>query len=421
MEKFKALSILALLVMSVLAISVPANAGTVPVEITDVEVNGHSVFGTTEDSARRIEIDNKLDIDVSLEATGAEDYVVVEASLRGLDHDAAKAQDTTSTFSLSSGDKYIATLTIETPTRMDAGVYDLRIEVYNKKDTLVRKDVYLNVNPSRNRVDIKDVIFSPANEVKAGYTLISNVRVKNYGLFDENDVKVTVSVPELGAAATDSAYISDLEADDTKTTEDLWFRVPADAKNGEYKVIVKVEYDDGDKSVESEYKINVVGGKDIEQTATSGKTIIAVSSEAQNIAAGGDAVTYPITLSNAGDVSKTYTITANVGDWGTVQVAPSMLVLKAGETKVVYVSVAANEDATAGKQVFGVTVSTGDKSEEITMNANVTEAKSSGSLKNGLEITLVVLVAILIIVALIVGFTRLRKNDEEVSGEQTYY
>ena len=417
MKKFKALGVLALLVLSVLAVAIPAYADTVPVDITDVEVNGHSIYNTDEDSPRRIYLDNELDIEVELEAAGDEDYLVVEASLRGLDHDAGKAVDTTDSFSLEDGDVYYADLSIETPKRMDEGVYMLRVEAYNKKDSEVVFEGYINVKPTRNRVDIKDVIFSPANEVKAGYTLITNVRVKNYGERDEEDVKVTVEIPELGAAAQDSVYISDLEADETKTTEDLWFRIPSDAENGAYDVVVTVEYDEGDEELEETYSINVIEGEETEEEA--GKTIIAVNQEAQNIAAGGDAVVYPLTISNTGDASKTYTIGLNIGDWATASVTPNMLVLNPGETKIVYVSVAANEDATPGAQVFGVTVSTGDKAEEITMNANVLAAEE-GSLKSGLMIALIVLVVILIIVALIVGFTRLKKSDED-EEEQTYY
>lgn len=418
MKKFKALSVLALLILSVLAVAIPVHSATVPVDIIDVEVNGHSVFDTSADSPRRIFLDDDLDIEVELKATGDEEYITVEVSLKGLDHDSDEAEDETDTFSLDAGDIYVADLAIKTPTRMDEGVYRLRIEVYNKDDEVVRKDLFLNIKPTRNRVDIRDVIFSPANEVKAGYTLITNVRVKNYGNFDEEDVKVIVEIPELGAAAQDSVYISNLEADDTKTTEDLWFRIPSDTPNGEYDVRVTVEYDDGDEEVTETFTINVVEGQTSAQEA--GKTIIAVNQEAQNIVAGGDAIVYPLTISNTGDVSKTYTIGLNVGEWATAQVTPNMLVLQPGETKIVYVSVAANDDATAGAHVFGVTVSVGDKAEEITMNANVVDAANTRSLKTGLEIALIVLVVILIIVALIVGFSRLKKSDED-EEEQTYY
>lgn len=420
MKKFKALSVLALFILSVLAVAIPVHADAVPVNILNVKVNGDSIMDTTQQGPKRVFLDDMLDIEVKLQALEDQEHLVVSAELTGLDHDAEKARDYTDSFSLDNGDKYTADLAIEAPKRIEEGVYMLRVEVGNKKDSEVVFEGFLNIKPTRNRVDIKDVIFSPANEVKAGYTLITNVKVKNYGERDEDDVKVSVAIPELGAAAQDSVYISNLDAGDSKTSEDLWFRIPKDTQDGNYNVEVTVEYDDGDEETTETYSIAVVDGKEASENSDAGKTIIAVSQEAQNIVAGGDAVVYPITISNSGDASKTYTIAANVGDWANVAVNPNMLVLNPEETKIVFVSVAANEDATAGSQVFGVTVSTGDKSEEITMNANVLAAKESKSLKNGLEIALIVLVVILIIIALVIGFSRMRKSDDD-EEEQTYY
>jgi len=63
--------------------------------------------------------------------------------------------------------------------------------------------------------------------------------------------------------------------------------------------------------------------------------------------------------------------------------------------------------------------------EAIELTANVLEPERSAweSVKKALEITLVVLVALLVILGLIVGFSRL-KNDDEGEGLQeteTYY
>jgi len=58
-------------------------------------------------------------------------------------------------------------------------------------------------------------------------------------------------------------------------------------------------------------------------------------------------------------------------------------------------------------------------SETVTLTANVVEGNGSNfNLRGGLEIALIVLVVLLVIIGLIVGFSRLRKDDEE---EQTYY
>ena len=44
--------------------------------------------------------------------------------------------------------------------------------------------------------------------------------------------------------------------------------------------------------------------------------------------------------------------------------------------------------------------------------------KESANLRNGLEIALVVLVVLLVLVGLVIGFSRLRKDND---GEEKYY
>ena len=87
-----------------------------------------------------------------------------------------------------------------------------------------------------------------------------------------------------------------------------------------------------------------------------GKTLITVSSEVQDVTPGKSGVVYPLTLTNTGSASKTYSIEAITGTWADVKVSPSIVVMNPGEIKIVYVTVAANEDASEGMQTFGVAV-----------------------------------------------------------------
>ena len=59
--------------------------------------------------------------------------------------------------------------------------------------------------------------------------------------------------------------------------------------------------------------------------------------------------------------------------------------------------------------------------ETVALKASVVpgQANSNLSLRNGLEIALIVLVVLLVVIGLIIGFSRLRKDDE--GEEQTYY
>ena len=60
---------------------------------------------------------------------------------------------------------------------------------------------------------------------------------------------------------------------------------------------------------------------------------------------------------------------------------------------------------------------------EVSLRANVVDNTGSwDSIKKGLEIGFVVLVILFVIIALIIGFSRLKnKDDEEDEEDKTYY
>ena len=404
--------LIALLVLSVLASSF-AVAENVPVNILNIYVNGKEV---SDGEVRTLARDNKIDVDVKFLATGDDDYVTVEAEISGLEHDRDKARYETDVFSIKAGNTYhtddFEKISIELPGRMDTGEYLLRIWIKDRDNTPVYEEVKIYVTTSRHGMKIKDVIFSPAYEVEAGHALVSKVKVKNTGEKDEEDVKVTVSIPALGVS--DADYIDEIESGETKTSEELWFRIPDDAESGEYDVLVSVEFNDGDDEVSETYKINVVGKEAAaEEETAEEKVIIAVSDVIQDVVAGGAGVVYPLSITNNGKAAKTFTVTATAGDWAALKVTPSTVVLQPGETRIIYVNVGAGKDAPVGEQVIGVAVkSNGEVLKELTMKVNVLPAPSSGKITL-LEGILIVLIVILIIVGLVVGFSKMRKKEGE--------
>ena len=156
----------------------------------------------------------------------------------------------------------------------------------------------------------------------------------------------------------------------------------------------------------------------------SDKLVLMVGPEVQNVAAGATAK-YGVALSNEGTSSKAFTLETAASS-GTVSVSENLVVLGAGQSKVVYVSFAPAANSPVGEQLVSVNIKSGsEKLETIAFKANVlaplktADSGSEFSLRNGLEIALIVLVVLLVIIFLIVGFSRLRKDDEE--EEQTYY
>ena len=83
----------------------------------------------------------------------------------------------------------------------------------------------------------------------------------------------------------------------------------------------------------------------------------------------------------------------------------------------------ANKDAPAGEQTFTVTISSNDKTlKQLPLGMNVQESASGAStLKRSLEVGLVVLVILLVIIGLIIGFSKLRGEEEEGKEGKEYY
>jgi hypothetical protein len=100
-------------------------------------------------------------------------------------------------------------------------------------------------------------MFFPEYSVKAGKQFQTQVRVKNIGAKDEESVKVTVSVPELGIKG--SSYIDLIESEETESSEEIWLRVPNCVEDGFYDAEVKIVYDEGYEAVSKTKTLGVTG------------------------------------------------------------------------------------------------------------------------------------------------------------------
>jgi len=423
------ISLLTIFIVSLMAVCGMASA--LPIDLEEVKINGDEVFESEDNYVYDFEKDDELTVKVRITAEEDIDDVQIEASLRGYDH-SDLMEDVTEVFNMKDGVTYTEKLTIPLRLRMDQDRYKLRIRVDSRDGDTEQYDFDLEVESKRHSLMIKDVILSPENEVKAGRALLTAVRLRNYGEKDEDDILVKVSMPELGLSASD--YVNELEKegddDDSTTTEELYMRIPNDAKTGEYMLRVEVTYDDGDEREVKELMIKVKSTCDVdpfscEPKEEKEKTVITLTSDAQSAKQGGGEAVYPITITNEGTASKTYVVSADGANWATFRLSPSnVLVIGAGESKAVNVYVAASKDAPVGEQTFSLTVKSGEKTlKEIPMKVDVSQGKVSvwGKLKRGLEIGLVVLVILVVILGLIIGFNKLKGEEEETKEGETYY
>ena len=396
------------------------------ITIIQVKIDNDVITESGNNFIRDVERGDELKIKVEIRGNQSVDDVQIEAALRGFDSDDT-IDDITEVFDVKSGVTYVKKLFLPLRSKLDQDTYKLRIRVEDRDSHTVEKTFEIEVDVKQHDVEIRDVVLSPSTEVKAGRALLATIRLRNRGEKDEDGVKVVVSIPELGVSAAD--FIDELEKeddnDDQATTEEMFLRIPDNAETGEYTVRVEVWFDDGEKRNVKEMTIFVLGQDRVTQAPPSKeKTIITVAADRQTAVQGGAEVSYPITLTNAGSSSKTYTVSADGAAWANFRISPSnVLVVDAGDSKAFTVFMSAGDDAPLGDQTFTVTVNSNDKVlKQLALSVNVQASQGGASqLKTGLEIGLVILVILLVIIGLIIGFSRLRGDEEEGDEEKTYY
>ena len=415
--------IVALFLVSMLALSLVGalNENADQLAWGSLRINGDFV---EDGDVLAVEEGQPLDIRVGIVADNGARDVEVDAKIAGYEgNDRNSLSDSTDLFDVQAGTtKYVNLNGITLPIKLDKDEYMLRLRILDRDGTELERNVRLAFEPKRHEVEVKDVSFSPGNTVKAGRSLLASVILANYGDKDEKDVKVTVSIPELGVSATDSV---DLVATDNHNIEyedvpEMFLPIPAEAKAGDYQVRVTAEYDNYDSTAVKTMTVHVNANEQFAPEST-GKLILAVGPETQVVAAGAKAV-YGVALTNDGRSSRAYTVEAVTGDWATSSVSENLVVLSPGQSKVVYIDVTPAMNAYAGEHVISVSVKSGsDLLETTVLKAQVVpsaDGSNGVNLKNGLEIALIVLIVLLVIIGLIIGFSRLKKDDEE---DKTYY
>jgi uncharacterized membrane protein len=414
----KLLSIMALFVISLLTLSMVSALDANDLVIKSIEVNGHNV---EDGEVLAVEEGETLDVEVGLLANAGAENIEVEVEISGYEYNDQEDMEATAHIdNIQAGNTKYFDLEVTLPKKLDKDEYMLRVRVMDKNTAAITHNILLSIEPTRHGIDIADVALSPGETQKAGRSFLATVLLENFGDKTEKDVKVEVAIPALGVKATEyvDVVVTDNNNVDYEDVPEMFLPLPATAEAGAYDMIVTVKYDDLRETVSQTYKVNVLANELFQK---SDKLVLAVGPESQTVAAGNTA-SYAVALTNAGSTSKAYVLDVVTGDWATATVSDALVVLEPGKNKVVQVDVTAASNAVEGQHVASVAIMSGDEVlETIVLKANVAgTASESFSLRNGLEIALIVLVVLLVIIGLIIGFSRLRKDDED-EEEQTYY
>lgn len=402
-----------LIILAMLALfAVPALAQQLPIlQFDEVEVDGTEL---SPNAINRLNLDRGEEYQVRVQFTPLANIKSgrVKISIDG--YEFSEFEDITDASDINdykANNTYVEKLSVRIPDDAELDSYKLRVELTNRNSQKFSVDYNLEIDAPRNAVSIEDIFFNPSDAVRAGSSLLAKVRVENKGQKNQDDVRVTVSIPGLGVSGT--SYIEEIENDDEEEeTEEIFLRIPRCAKPGAYDVNVEVEFNDRHRKSTERKSIIVLE----DETCTDQKqTTITLGNQAQN-ANGGQTAVYPITITNAGKTSKTFTLTVQQADWAQVTVSPtSTLVVPAGQTQTIFVNVLVNEEAQAGAHSLTARVTSGKDTQELTLTTTVQQKESS--LRGVFEVTLVVLVVLLIILALVIGIVHLKTKEQT----ETYY
>lgn len=380
-----------------------ADQNTFGVDQISVTVNGNDVF----DNVDALEAGDVVPVKVIFTQDSFDSISDVQVKVTIDDE-----SETTSKFVVLSNLSYAKYFSIRLPTDFDSSESEyLTVEIEGEANGVNKFFVQryaLNVQRKSYNAEILDV--QSDRTVKAGDNLAVDLVVKNMGYEELENLFVTVSIPELGVQKR--AYFDDLVPNDTCDECDkedsaigkVFLRIPSNAKAGVYDMTVEAE--NAETSSVVTQKIIVVGAEE------ESKVLVPVTS--RDIASG-NTESYDIVIVNSGSKVAIYEILPETASGVTVSTDKSVVVVPAGSSETVKISVKGNKEGTYN---IGVNVnSEGKLVKRIVLNASVSEKTFTGNVAI-LTIVLAIVFLVLLVV-LIVLLTRKPAKSEEL--EESYY
>jgi hypothetical protein len=295
-----------LLLVLVLISLFPVSAGSSDFEIEKVYVNG---IRADDDSMVQVELGSTTQVVVFIEGTGDYEDVRIRAWVGGYDH--GDIEVTSDVFDVENGVTYKEYLYLEIPEDMDVNdhKFTLYVDVYSG-DELERVTYTLYFEEESHKVLVEDIILSKTTIEPDSYLGIQ-VRLSNEGENDEDNLKITVSIPELGIS--NRVYMDELDYDTQADSETIYLTIPDNAATGTYEVEVYVEYDDGYSLTEDLTYLRVDG----DSTIYDENAIVSIETIKDLVT--GEESTFKVQVTNLGKTTKEFTLTITGMDSDQIQ------------------------------------------------------------------------------------------------------
>lgn len=252
-----------LVALLVIATGVSANH-QVPLFIEEAEVNGVEI---SSGDVNQLDLERNQEFELKLTLLADEDVKNVEilAFISGYEYNKVeRITDSTPLFDADKDVRYVKKLRLSLPDEVEEDNYKLRVVISDRNGAEVVETYDLKVDVPRHKLRIEDVTLFPGNIVKGDQAVLAKVRLKNKGERDERDVKVTVSVPELGLRST--AFVDEIEVEEEKSSEEVYLRLPKCPKLGDQNLVVEVSYDNDHQKVSTTKVLTVEENKACKET-----------------------------------------------------------------------------------------------------------------------------------------------------------
>jgi len=378
--------------------------------LDSIKVNGEEVQAS---NTLQVMNGETLKVNLKVSALSNFDNARFTVFIEGYEHSPIVAS--TDIFSVIAGKTYVKSLDIKLPSDMNSlQDYKLRITGANDLSGITYKDFSVYVDTQRNRVDILDLIMTPSSAVEAGQNIVASVRMKNRGQKSQSSVKVTVEIPELGIS--ESSYVSNLNNLETITSGDMLLFVPVSAKAKSYDVKVTLQYNDGYSGNVKTYPITVVAAKQVVE-----KNLLVNLKDNVNLVAG-VTTSFPVVIANPNSNSRAISIASANNAWATVEVSPSLAMVKGGDSQTFTVSVTPKA-AIAGTNSLSLDVKdAGNVISAVKVSTYV--APSSKISWTNLVLVVLLIVAIIVLLSIVIKIAKKRNDDdgdEELTSSKEYY
>lgn len=236
------------------------------VKVSKARINGLDLSDAQLQSFTR---GSDLRLELTLEGLQNFKNAELSASIAGYEHsDTETGLNALKVVSLREGITQTEVLNLKLPETLDSGKYTLTVSFDSRNAQPFRLTYTIDVSVPEHLVKAKELIVTPAKQVRAGEALVVKARLANKGSNDE-DVRVQASVEALGTKQ--ATYLS-LASGEEKTTEELFLPVDACATAGKYALEVTAQFNDQKESTSSSYDVEVLKGDCAGATSAKGPT-----------------------------------------------------------------------------------------------------------------------------------------------------